>query len=69
MSDQDPDPAGPGGPVHRLGPLEFDRANLAYYAACRCGHRFGPLASVASLQAAFERHRASVEPPADATGV
>ena len=65
MSDQDPDPAGPGGPVHRLGPLEFDRADLAYYATCSCGQRFGPLASVASLQAALERHRASVEPPAD----
>jgi hypothetical protein len=51
--------------VHRLGPLEFDRADLAYYATCSCGQRFGPLASVASLQAALERHRASVEPPAD----
>ena len=69
MSDQDPDPEEPEAPVHRLGPLEFDRADLAYYAACRCGHRFGPLASVASVQAAFERHRAVVELLADPPGV
>jgi hypothetical protein len=69
MSDQDPHPAEPEGPVHRLGPLEFDRANLAYYAACGCGQRFGPLASVASVQAAFERHRASEEPSPDPPGV
>lgn len=69
MSDQDPGSAKPEGPVHRLGPLEFDRADLADHAACRCGQRFGPLAPVARLQAAFERHRASVEPPADPPGV
>ena len=68
MSDQDPDPGEPEGPVHRLGPLEFDRADLAYYATCRCGQRFGPLGSVTRVQAAFNQHRASVEPLTDPPG-
>jgi hypothetical protein len=69
MTDQDPCPAEPGGAAtHRLGPLEFDRADLVYFATCTCGRRFGPLASVVSLQAAFEHHRASLDQPLDPPG-
>jgi len=63
MSHQDPSPEPEGATAHRLDPLEFDRADLVYYAACSCGHRFGPVPVGARLQAAFERHLASVEPP------
>jgi hypothetical protein len=67
---QNPYPAEPeGATVHRLGPMEFDRADLVYFAACSCGHRFGPLATMADLQAAFERHRASAAPSPDPPGV
>lgn len=51
-------------PDHQLGPLEFDRADLVYFASCRCGHRFGPLPDVARVQAAFEEHRAGMAQPA-----
>lgn len=46
--------------AHALGPLEFDRGDLVYYATCSCGRRFGPMAAVASLQAAFEHHASTV---------
>ncbi|HSO96740.1 MAG TPA: hypothetical protein VLV81_11945 [Acidimicrobiia bacterium] len=58
MSTEDPGPAKAEAPTdHRLGPLEFDRADLVYFAKCSCGHRFGPLATIPRVQAAFEHHR------------
>lgn len=58
---RDPGPEPDAPRPHQLGPLEFDRDDLVYYASCGCGHRFGPVATVVSLQAAFERHRATVD--------
>ncbi len=65
MSSQDPGPADAEAPPdHRLGPLEFDRADLVYFAGCSCGHRFGPLPDVTRVQAAFEQHQAAMAQPA-----
>jgi hypothetical protein len=62
-SDRDPDPEDQAPPGHVLGPLEFDRDDLVYFATCSCGHRFGPLAAVATLQVELEHHRGTLKPP------
>jgi len=47
----------PPDPTHALGPIELDRASIAYYATCRCGQRFGPMSTAGMLHAAFAKHR------------
>ena len=44
-------------PIHALGPIEFDRQNVAYFATCRCGERFGPVLTAGMLHGAFDQHR------------
>lgn len=51
--------AGGGEEDHVLQPLEFDRPSMAYYGACLCGKRFGPLPTALAVNLAFERHRAA----------
>lgn len=65
-SGPEPEPESPA--AHALGPLEFDRGDLVYYSTCSCGRRFGPMAAVASLQAAFEHHARTVGQPGEPLG-
>jgi hypothetical protein len=62
-------PTGRRETVHRLGQLEFDRAQFVYYVSCRCGRRFGPASAVANLHADFDEHRrAAVDAVDDESG-
>jgi hypothetical protein len=53
---------------HGLGPLEFDRGELVYYATCRCGQRFGPVPAIETLRAEFDQHLAQMAATSDRPG-